>query len=1116
MTEPRPPNPTLAAKKRELLQRMLEARGLAGCHTPAIVHQLRRDDLPLSFAQQRMWFLQQLEPTSPAYNVTGAVTLRGLLDTTALERSFHEIARRHEILRTFYRLDARGTPHQTVSPDALPSLASSDLRGIPAAARDAAIDGCIAETALAVFDLERDAPLRLRHLQTGDDEHVLVMVLHHVACDDVTWGVLLTELTALYHAFQHGQPSPLPRLPLQYGDFAAWQRERVGAGALDVDLAYWRERLTPPPPVLGLYTDHPRPAAPSTTGARCSRTLPPAVAEGLQTLARHERGVTLYMVLLAAFKTLLCRYTGTTDLAVGSPAINRSQPGIEGLIGNFGNTLVLRTDLAGDPTFRELVQRVQATCTGAYAHQELPFERLVEELQPARAVNRSPLFDVMFSLRTDPLRSLDLAGLAIAERPAFNGSTRFDLALEASSNAGGLVLTLTYRTELFAAQTIDRMLGHLEVLITAIVRDPTLRIGALPVLTDAERQLLVHDWNQTAAPYDLGRPLNRLVEDQAASTPDRTAVTFEHQALTYRELDARANQLARHLVSLGVGPDSCVGVALERSLDLIVGLLAILKAGGAFVPLDPDLPAQRIELMCRDAGLAVVLSAHAAAPGITTVDPADARLAAYPVDRLPRSPAPEDIAYVIYTSGSTGVPKGVRVRHRGICNRVLWQASHLGLTPSDVVVHKTPMSFDVSVGEIFLALTTGARLVIARPGAHRDPAALLRLIARERVTFVNFVASLLDAFLDQPGLETEARSLAHVWCGGEALTEGLHARFRSRLQATLYHGYGPTEASVGVTCRVYRAEDGGARISIGRPIANTAIYLLDANAAPVPIGVPGELYIGGVSLARDYLNDPALTNRRFVPDRLGGEPGARLYRSGDLARYLPDGNIEFVGRVDNQVKLRGLRIELGEIEALLAQYPGVRQGVVLLRKDRPGAEHLAAYYVCDEHAAPSANDLRGWLHAKLPEYMVPRAFEQLASWPLTTSGKIDRQALPPIEVASSPAAQAVEPTDAMQRTIAQVWREVLGVEKVGAHDNFFDLGGHSLQLVKVQIRLQRELGRDIHLVDLFAHPTVAAAAHHLGGALRETHDGEHAKTRATRQRNALARLAATARRRPEP
>ncbi|MEO6193523.1 MAG: amino acid adenylation domain-containing protein, partial [Thermoanaerobaculia bacterium] len=893
---------------------------------------------------------------------------------------------------------------------------------------------------------------------------------------------LVREMGELDAAFIEGRPSPLAALPVQYADYARWQRESLTGEVLAAQLAYWRERLGFDPPVLDLPTDRPRPLAESYLGARRSLDLPAGIGDALSALGR-EHGSTLFMVVLAAFQSLLRWWTGQDDLTVGSPVAGRTRAEVEGLAGLFINTLALRADLSGDPSFAVLLAQVRETALGAYAHQDVPFEKLVEELSPERSLSHSPIFQVMLTYLNVPREEFAAEGLKMTPMGVASGTSKFDLTLSVRIDGERTILDLEHSTELFDPATIGRMSGHLVRLLESALAEPGRRVAELPLLgLGEERQLL--EWNSTAAAYPVEPCLHELIEAQVERAPERVAVTSDGRTLTYRELGSAADRLALRLREAGVGAESVVGVLAERSLEMVVGLLAVLKAGGAYLPLDPEYPAERLAFMIADSRMPVLLAqerllARLPEHGGRVLPLEDA---AEPGEEVARPDAETgagagSLAYVIYTSGSTGRPKGTMNSHRGIVNRLLWMQERYGLGADDRVLQKTPYSFDVSAWELFWPLLTGARLVMARPGGHQEPDYLARTIPEEGITTMHFVPSLLRIFLETPGIERCAASLRLVVCSGEALPLELERRFFERLPGVELHNlYGPTEAAVDVTFWACQPDDPRGLVPIGRPVANTRIHVVDRELRPLPVGVPGELLIGGIQVGRGYLARPDLTAERFIPDPLSGEAGARLYRTGDLARLLADGAADFLGRIDHQVKLRGLRIELGEIEAALSRHPEVAQAVVVVREDTPGNALLTAYYVPTGEAAPGAADLRAALRAELPEYMVPAWFVPLSGLPLTSSGKVDRKALPAPEGGRAGGREFVPPQGPVQERLAAIWAEVLRVERVGAHDNFFELGGHSLLATQVLSRVREAFDVELPLRVIFDISTVAGIA----------------------------------------
>ncbi|RKI65092.1 amino acid adenylation domain-containing protein, partial [Corallococcus sp. AB049A] len=1045
--------------------------------------------VPASFGQERMWFQERLAPGQAGLNLLYSVRLEGRLDVAALAGSLNEVVRRHAVLRTTF-VEQDGRPWQRIAPELDVPLPVVPVADAAEAWRR------LHEEARAPFDLEQGPLLRAVLFAVSPDEHLLLLALHHTVSDGWSMGLLVHELGVAYEALASGGTPVLPELALQYADFSVWQREALRGEALTVAIDFWRSRLDARA-VLSLPTDRPRAGQVDGRGATVSSMLPGSLVQRLAALAAQE-GTTLFTVLLAGFQVLLSRYSGQEDLTVGTPVAGRSRSEVEPLVGLFVNTLALRTSLAGDPSFRALVGRVQATSVEAFAHQDVPFEKLVEVLQPPRHLDVPPFFQVMFVLQNTPLPAVRLPGLSLDAQLVDSGFAQFDLTLFAFEQTDGLRLTAEYRTALFDEASMVRLMGHLRVLLEDAVSRPDARLSELSLLDPAERQRVLRAWNGPREAFPRGVLLHQLVEAQVARSPDAVAVTLGETALTYAQLDGRANQLAWRLRSMGVGPEVRVGLMLERSLELVVALLATLKAGGAYVPLDPALPSQRLAWMFEDARPSVVLIQERLVerlPGdgvpVLRLDSQWAEVARQPSATPPPVATEAALAYVIFTSGSTGRPKGAMNAHAGIVNRLLWMQGAQALSPDDAVLQKTPFSFDVSVWEFFWPLMTGARLVVARPGGHQEPGYLADLIARERITVTHFVPSMLQAFLEEPGLERCA-SLRRVVCSGEALPLELAERCLARLPGIRLHNlYGPTEAAVEVTA--YECVRGalGRCVPIGHPVANTDIRLLDASLRLVPQGVPGELFIGGVQVGRGYLGRPELTAERFIPDAYSDTPGARLYRTGDLARWLPDGAIEYLGRTDFQVKVRGLRIELGEIEAALEQHPAVRRAVVVALGGVTASDtRLVAYWVGGTEVLET-EALRAFLAQRLPEYMVPRAFVPLEALPLTSSGKVDRKALPVPDSGSAVAPEYVAPRTPTEERLASLWAELLRVERVGAHDDFFALGGHSLLATQLLSRIRAAWQVELPLRVVFKASTLAG----LASALDEA-QGQHAGPRA--------------------
>ncbi|MBV9109352.1 MAG: amino acid adenylation domain-containing protein, partial [Gemmatimonadetes bacterium] len=1002
--------PTVA----ELAGRVEEMRRAELPVLPPIVPVERAGPLPLSFAQERLWFIDRLEPGGTTYNVPTAWRLGGALDEAALERSLGEIVRRHEALRTTFA-EVDGSPVQVIAPFGGFGLPVEDLSGLGQADREAAVRRRVGEEAARPFDLVAGPLFRAALLRLGEEDHVLLLSMHHIVSDGWSMGVLYRELSALYEAYRDGRESPLRELPVQYADYAVWQREQLEGEVLDRQLSYWRERLAGAPELLELPTDHPRPAVQTHRGASVPVELSLELLERLQRLGRSE-GATLYMTLLGAFQVLLSKYSGSEDVVVGSPIAGRTRGEVENLIGFFVNTLVLRTDLSGDPSFREVLRRAREVTLGAFEHQELPFEKLVAELQPERSLSHSPLFQVMFTLQNAENRGGALPGVQVSGVDADFASTKFDLSLTLAATTRGLRVALSYSTALFERATIVRMLGHLERVLEQVADDADLRCSELELLAGAERAQVLEEWNRTAADYPRGRCIHQLVEAQAARTPDAVALAQSGEALSYREMDERANRVAHRLIELGVRPEERVGLPLA-GIHAITGLLGIMKAGAAYVPIDPSAPDERIGFILGEAGARVVVADSAAISR-----PWAAERAVVAMDRpgeLSGHPAtaPEPrvgdghLAYVLYTSGSTGRPKGVLVEHRSVCNLAIALAALHEVGVGDRMLLVAPLHFDGSVAEMFATLVSGAALHVPE-GAEMYPGnEQVQLLARERITHTKITPSALDAlpFAALPALKVIA-------AGGEAVTAELVARWapgRRFLQT-----YGPTEATVRTAC--HWCEPDGQRPPLGPPIANVRMYMLDRALRPLPAGVPGELVVGGVGVTRGYLGRPALTAEKFIPDPFSSEPGARLYRTGDRARWRADGALEFLGRLDEQVKIRGFRIEPGEIAAVLRQHEGVHECAVVAREDA-GEARLVAYVVGDA----DAEALRAHLRRSLPEYMVPAAFVALDALPLMPgSGKLDRRALPAPDLAAGEPSY-VAPRTPVEEVLAGIWAEVL-------------------------------------------------------------------------------------------
>jgi amino acid adenylation domain-containing protein/non-ribosomal peptide synthase protein (TIGR01720 family) len=1037
---------------------------------------------PTSFAQQRLWFLDQLEPGSTAYNLPLSLRLNGELNMAALEAAFNEIVQRHEALRTTFAV-VDGQPVQLIAPEMAPGLRFIDLRKMPEREQEAI--RLAADESRLPFDLERGPLVRATLLRLDECDYVALFTMHHIISDGWSAGILVKEISALYDAFSKGQESPLEELPIQYADYAVWQREWLQGEVLEEQLAYWKRQLAGAPAMLELPTDRLRPAAQRYRGAEQKFALPVSLSESLKAIGQRE-GATLFMTLLAAFQVVLARYSGQNDISTGTPIAGRTRGETEGLIGFFVNTLVLRTDLSGEPTFRELLSRVREVCLGAYAHQDVPFEKLVEAMHAERDLSLNPLFQVMFSLQNSPTSALVLPGLSIREMEAgraSRGTAMFDMLLDLNDTPQGLFGKCEYNTDLFDAATIERFVAHLRSALEAIAADPNQLVSELPLLSEAEREQILAGWNDTAAEYPAESCVHELFEAQVERTPEDVAVLYKEESLSYAELNARANQLAGYLRRLGVGPEVRVGLCLERSLEMVVALLGVLKAGGAYVPLDPDYPQERLAFMVEDAQQKVLLTqerlleklpAHQAQ--VVSIDADWPIISRESTDNPVRAAEPANIAYVLYTSGSTGRPKGAMVTHAGLCNHMVWMQAAYPLTATDCVLQKTPFSFDASVWEFYAPLLAGARLLMAKPGGHQEGSYLVEVMSRNQVTTLQLVPTLLRMLLEEKELESCDR-LRRVYYGGAPIGVDLQRQFHARLDADLINLYGPTETTIQVASWVSERTQAEGAIPIGRPINNAQLHILDRRMQPVPAGVNGELYIGGVCLGRGYFNRPDMTAEKYLPNPFSREKGARLYRTGDLARYLSGGVIEYVGRVDDQVKIRGYRIELGEIESALAQHESVRDAVVVARDDSNGEKRLIAYLaVGDGPQRPTTGDLRSHLKENLPEYMVPATFVMLNQLPLLPNGKVDRRSLPEPDL-SRPELETpfIAPRNEMEEALAEVWKAVLGVSEVGIEDSFFELGGDSILSIQVVTKAQQR-GLRLTPRQLFEHKTIGELA----------------------------------------
>jgi amino acid adenylation domain-containing protein len=1044
----------------------------------------RDGELPLSFAQQRLWFLDQLEPGSPMYNIPLALRIEGPLEVTVLEESMSEVVRRHEILRSTFRSDL-GKPVLTIMPPAPFELSVIDLSGEIGDARDTRLHEMAEQESQTPFDLEKGPLLRARMIRLDHEQHVLLLTMHHIIADEWSALVLMRELGSLYEQIREGNSGSLPPLPIQYTDYAHWQREYLNESVLEQQVSYWRKQLHGAPPILEMPIDKARPSVQSFNGATVSLEIGADLRDAVADVSAQE-GVTIFMTLLAGFQALLHRYTAQHDILVGSPIANRTQTATESLIGFFVNTLVLRANFHGDPTFRDIVRQSREVCLAAYAHQDVPFEKLVEELQPDRDLSHSPLFQVAFVYQSQSVTADRIGDLSLTPLGTDSATAKLDLTLMVHGKDDGFGLSLEYNCDLFTEATAHRLLRHFESLLKDAVSEPDQRVSRLQLLSDEERASMLVQWNETAAEYPDSVCVHERFEQLVQKYPDVLAVMAGAESLTYRELDRRANQLSRYLRGLGVGPEMLVGVCMERSLEMVIGVVGILKAGAGFVPLDPTYPAERLGYMIQDSGLSVLL----------TQEELCEELASYEVRLVPldsswetiareekTSPEvktlPTNLAYAIYTSGSTGKPKGALLQHQGLCNLATAQIQAFGVGPASRILQFSSLSFDASVWETVMALLSGATLVMANRESLATGQGLLEVLREHHISTVTLPPSVLAVVPEEPLPELRALITA-----GEKCTPDLVERWGEG--RNFFNAYGPTETTVCASMlRVdERYEEGP---PIGRPILNTRIYLLDQSLEAVPVGVAGELHVGGIGLARGYLGRPDLTAERFMPDPFSGVEGARLYKTGDLARYLPDGNIDFMGRIDDQVKVRGFRIELGEIEAVLGLHPAIRDVVVIVREDIAGDKRIVAYVVPRSADSPASSELRSFLREQVPEFMVPSTFVFLDEMPLMPNGKIDKRALPVPERSRDDLENVyVGPRNDAEDRLTELSAKLLGMEKVGVHDDFFELGGHSLLATQLISRVRQEFDVEIPLRAIFAAPTVAGLAEKIEALKKES------------------------------
>jgi len=1058
-----------------------------------IPRQLGNKPAPLSFAQEQIWLHAQLVPESPIYNEPVTIRREGTLDVPTLERALTEIVQRHESWRTRFAL-LDGEPVQIVDPASPVRITRADLSHIPLAQRESEAQRLAIEDSLRPFDLSRGPLFRMLLISLSDSDHRLFLTLHHIIFDGYSvYRILLPELATLYAAFAVGQKSPLPPLPIQYADFAQWEREWLSENSrLSSQLAYWRKQLGGDLPVLRLPYDHSRPAVQSFRGAIQPVAFSREASDALKLLSRRE-GVSLFMTLVAAFAVLLQRYSSMEDVVIGTVSSGRKRSELEGLLGYFLNPVVLRNDLSGDPTFRELLRRTRNMTLDALSNDDAPFTQVVNDLHPSRNLSFNPLFQVLLTLEPPLPKSVEGWTVALTQSEVDPGISKFDLCLELDDHASGIAGRFKYTSDLLEADTVARMAGHLVMLLQGITENPDLRISQLPLLTKSEHETICVDWNDTAAEFPADLCLHQMVESQAERIPQDTAVISGDTELTYRQLELRSNQLAAHLRRLGVGPEQPVGLFLEPSPEMIVGILGVLKAGGVCVPLDPSYPADRVKYVLNDTRLRVLLTQEHLR---TALPESDAEIVALDSDwsrieqeqesRVDSQCTPDSLAYLIYTSGSTGKPKGVQITHRNLVHSTYARSIYYGRDAGRFLLLSS-FSFDSSLVGIFGALCRGGSLVLTPGLLQKNLSGLAGLVAKHQVSELLCVPSLYSLLLEQAKPGELASLLVAIVAGESCPAELVEHHYKQLPHATLYNEYGPTEAAV--WSAVYRCEPGNAGnlVPIGRPVPNMRLYVLDSHLNPVPVGVLGELCIGGPGVARGYLNRPEETSERFIPDPFSAEPKARLYKSGDLVRFRTDGNLEMLGRLDHQIKIRGFRIEVEEIEAVIADSNQVRNAVVALQTENVSTPMLVAYVVPVESGKFEEAGLRRFLIGKLPDSMVPGAFVVMRDLPLTPNGKVDRNVLPLFQSGPVPFQKAVPSHTALEASLVKIWESVLGRQGIGVTDNFFDLGGHSLLVAKLLLRIEQQLGRRISLADVFQAPTIRQLAVFLGDGLESKH-----------------------------
>ncbi|MGA9508448.1 MAG: amino acid adenylation domain-containing protein [Candidatus Sulfotelmatobacter sp.] len=1036
---------------------------------------------PASFAQQRLWFLDQLDPETAAYNLPRAFRITGPLDVERLKQAFQMVVKRHSSLRTVFD-SVEGEARQIVLSDVEVEIPVIDLAGILPLEREAEALRIAGEEGKKPFDLSEGPLLRPLLVRLDQETHFLVLIIHHIITDGWSIALLFREVTKCYADLTKNETPVLPELTLQYAEYAQWQREYMSGDLLMREIEHWKLKLAGAQTLLDLPADHPRPSGYSWHGSTEEISLDSSILAKLKALAQAESS-TLFMLTMAAFQTLLWRYTNQESILVGTPIAGRSEIEVENMIGLFVNTMVFRADFPSNLSFRELVRQVRSFALEAYNHQDVPFEKLVEELIPQRSLETHPLFQVMFTFQNIPKQVFEIPGLRIKEMGFETGIAKFDLSVEVWEDSE-FHCQFEYNTDLFELSTIRRMLAHFEKLLSAVVENPDLTVAQIPIMSSEERQQVLVEWNSTAADYPRDLPLHRAFERQVDARPDATALLFAEKKWSYRQLNDEANRLAHRLIASGVTPGSLVGIFLERSPEIVIALLGVLKAGAAYVPLDPAYPLERLKFLIEDAALSSIVT-HSSIKGelpsnaqnVVVLDTDDNDVS----DEAPGNPlvpvSSDQRAYVIYTSGSTGVPKGVEGTHRASMNRFSWMWRTYPFKAGEVCCQKTNLGFVDSIWEIFGPLLAGVPNVIIPREAVRDPEEMLRVLARERVSRIVLVPSLLRTLLDHArDLQARVPDLRLWSCSGEILPADLAKRFHEAFrEATLLNIYGSSEVAADVTCHQVSKRDIASSVAIGRPISNTQIYLVDEGGEPSPIGIRGQIFVGGDNLARGYLNRSELTAERFVKNWLAPGRSPRLYRTGDLGRFRSNGEIEYLGRVDNQVKLRGLRIELGEIESVLAAHDDIAEAVVMVSGEGE-QQKLAAHLVMKNHSEPSAGELRRYLRTKLPEHMVPASYWLVEALPLLPSGKVNRSALAGGGKSLVDREELTTPRNEVEAKLAEIWQELLQVEQVGIEQNFFELGGHSLLVLQVTARIRRIFEVELAVRSVFEAPTIAGLA----------------------------------------